>query len=164
MTRKIILTAQQLKSVPGHGTHKTVDQLRGMVAGLLTEAGLDYGLMKRDGADMVLIEMVLDTDDASIKRVIHFKLEVPQVYQQMKKGDPKPLPEVGWRFFFDYLDRRIQAVKLGITDLVEEFTANIVMPLPDGRQSTLGDSIKQSIADPGQAMLPFIQTREATTP
>ena len=163
MTRKIILTAQQLKSIPGHGTHKTVDQLRGMVAGLLTEAKLDYALVKRDGADMVLIEMVLDTEDTGTKRVIHFKLEVPQVYQKMQKGDPKPLPEVGWRFFYDYLARRTQAVKLGITDLVEEFTANIVMQLPDGSQGTIGDSIKQSITDPNQAMLPFIQTREAQT-
>ena len=132
-----------------------------MVAGLLTEAGLDYAMVKRDGADMVLIEMILDTGDAGTKRVVHFKLEVPQVYQEMRRGPAKPLPEAGWRFFYDYLERRIQAVKLGITDLVEEFTANIVMQLPDGRQGTLGDSIKLSIEDPSQAMLPFIQHREA---
>ena len=161
MTRRITLTAQQLAKVPGYKTRLDVNKLRGMVAGLLTEAGLDYALVKRDGADMVLIEMVLDTEDAGTKRVVHFKLEVPQVYQLMKRGDPKPLPEVGWRFFHDYLARRTQAVKLGITDLVEEFTANIVMQLPDGRQGTLGDSIKQSMEDPSRAMLPFIQTREA---
>ena len=74
---------------------------------------------------------------------------------------PKPLPEAGWRFFYDYLERRIQAVKLGITDLVEEFTASIVMQLPDGSQVTLGDSVKLSIADPSQATLPFIHQREA---
>jgi len=161
VTRKIVLTAQQLKTIPGYATKKDVAKLKGMVAGLLTEAGLDYALVKRDGADMVLIEMVLDTEDAGTKRVIHFKLEVPEVYQEMKRGPPKPLPEVGWRFFYDYLARRTQAVKLGITDLVEEFTANIVMQLPDGGQGTLGDSIKQSIKNPDQAMLPFIQTREA---
>jgi len=161
LTRRIVLDAEQLRGIPGHGTRKTVDQLRGMVAGLLTEAGLDYGLVKRDGSDMVLIEMVLDTGDIGVKRVVHFKLEVPQVYQQMRRGPDRPLPEVGWRFFYDYLERRIQAVKLGITDLVEEFTANIVMQLPDGTQGTLGDSIKLSIADPSQAMLPFIQSREA---
>ena len=161
MTRRITLTAKQLKMVPGYRTTLTVDRLKGMVAGLLTEAGLDYAMVKRDGADMVLIEMVLDTGDAGTKRVVHFKLEVPQVHQEMRRGPPKPLPEAGWRFFYDYLERRIQAVKLGITDLVEEFTANIVMQLPDGRQSTLGDSLKLSIENPDQAMLPFIQHREA---
>ena len=161
MTRKILLTHQQLKTIPGYSTKMDVPRLKGLVAGLLTEAGLDYALVKRDGADMVLIEMVLDTGDAGTKRVVHFKLEVPEVYQAMKRGPPKALPEAGWRFFHDYLARRVQAIRLGITDLVEEFTANIVMQLPDGRQGTLGDSIKQSIADPSQAMLPFIQLKEA---
>jgi len=53
------------------------------------------------------------------------------------------------------------SVKLGITDLVEEFTANIVMQLPNNKETTLGESLKRSMADPSQAMLPFIQTREA---
>lgn len=161
--KRILLTEQQLKRVPGYRTKLDLGRLKGMVAGLLTEAGLDYALVKRDGADMVLIEMVLDTGDASLKRVVHFKLEVPQVYQKMRKGEPKERPEVGWRFFYDYLERRVQAVRLGITDLVEEFTANIVMQLPDGRQGTLGDQIKHSMEHPDQAMLPFIQTREAET-
>ena len=161
MTRKITLTTQQLKQIPGYRTTLTVDRLRGMVAGLLTEVGLDYAVVKRDGADMVLIEMVLDTGDAGTKRVVHFKLEVPQVYQEMRRGPPRPLPEAGWRFFHDYLERRVQAIRLGITDLVEEFTASIVMQLPDGSQGTLGDTIKMSMADPGQASLPFIQHREA---
>jgi hypothetical protein len=160
VTKRITLTAQQLAKVPGYKTRLDVNKLRGMVAGLLTEAGLDYALVKRDGADMVLIEMVLDTDTSDFKRVVHFKLEVPQVYQEMVRGHPKPLPEVGWRFFYDYLARRTQAVKLGITDLVEEFTANIVMQLPDGGQTTIGDSVKQSMEDPSRAMLPFIQHGE----
>jgi len=158
--KRLLFTAKQLKSIPGYRTRLDVPRLKGMVAGLLTEAGLDYALVKRDGRDMVLIEMVLDTEQGDVKRVIHFKLEVPEVYKRMKRGDPKPLPEVGWRFFYDYLARRVQAVRLGITDLVEEFTANIVMQLPEG-QTTIGESIKQSIRDPEQAMLPFIQTREA---
>jgi len=142
--RKLVLTAKQLRSIPGHSTQLSVGRLKGMVASLLTEAGLDYALAQRDGQDLIMIEMV-----------------VPKVYQNMKRGPPKPLPAVGWRFFYDYLERRIQAVRLGITDLVEEFTANIVMQLPDGRQGTIGESVKQSIKDPAQAMLPFIQIREA---
>ena len=159
--RKIILNSKQLKTIPGYATKKDVDKLKGMVAGLLTEAGLDYALVKRDGADMVLIEMVLDTVDGSLKRVVHFKLEVPQVYQEMKRGPAKPLPEVGWRFFYDYLERRIQSVRLGITDLVEEFTANIVLQLPDGRSGTLAESLRLGIEHPDQASLPFIQLKEA---
>lgn len=156
MPKKMVFTSKELRSIPGHSTGLNVSKLKGMVAGLLTEAGLDYALVKRDGHDMIMIEMVLDAGQSDVKRVIHFKLEVPEVYQRMKRGDPKPMPAVGWRFFYDYLERRIQAVRLGITDLVEEFTANIVMQLPDGRQGTLGDAIKQSATDPNAPLLPFI--------
>ena len=158
---KLMFTAKELRTIPGHATGLTVGWLQGMVAGLLTEAGLDYVLGQRDGQDLIMIEMVLPTEESDVRRVVHFKLEVPKVYQKMKRGPPKPLPAVGWRFFYDYLERRIQAVRLGITDLVEEFTANIVMKLPDGRQTTVGENIKQSIGDPETALLPFIQTREA---
>jgi len=158
--KKLMFTTKEMRSIPGHSTGLNVAKLQGMVAGLLTEAGLDYALVKRDGQDLIMIEMVLPIDDTSTKRVIHFKLEVPNVYQKMKRGPPKPLPAVGWRFFYDYLERRIQAVRLGITDLVEEFTANIVLQLPDGRQGTLGDAIKQSATDPNAPLLPFIM--EAT--
>ena len=161
MTRRITLTSRQLKMVPGYRKTLTVDRLKGMVAGPLTVADLDYAMVKRDGSDMVLIEMVPDTDVSDVKQVIHFKLEVPQVYKALKRGDQKPLPESGWRFFYDYPARRTRAAMLGVTDPAEEFAANIVMQLPDSGQGTLGDSIKQSIADPGHAILPFIQVKEA---
>lgn len=156
MAKPVILTPAQLRKIPGHSTKKTVNELKGMVAGLLTEAGLDYGLVKKGGSDMVMIELTLDTDQIDVKRVIHFKLEVPEIFQKMKKGPPKPLPEAGWRFFYDYLARRVASVQLGITDLMTEFTANIVMQLPDGTQGTMGEAIKRSANSPAGPALPFV--------
>ena len=156
MAKKLVLTRDQIRKIPGHSTKKTVPALKGMVAGLLTEAGLDYGLVKKGGSDMVMIELTLDTDQIDVKRVIHFKLEVPDIYQKMKKGDPKPLPAAGWRFFYDYLERRLASVQLGITDLMTEFTANIVMQLPDGTQGKMGEAIKRSANNPAGPALPFV--------
>ena len=154
--KKIILTQKQLRTIPGHSTELTVNRLKGMVTDLLTEAGLDYALVKKQGADMVMIEMVLGTDEIDTKRVIHFKIEVPRIYRKMKKGPAKYEEAASWRFFNDYLERRLAAVRLGITDLVEEFSANIVMQLPVGREGTLADAIKLSAADPHAPLLPFI--------
>ena len=58
------------------------------------------------------------------------------------------------------------AMELGWEDLeatVEELTEDQAITRFYRQQGTLGDSIKLSIADPNQAMLPFIQTREDQT-
>jgi len=160
--KSVVLTAQQLRGIPGYRTRKDDKQLQGMVAGLLYEAGVrNYFIGQKEGRDMLFFELTLDTDNPDIKRVIHFKIEIPQVYQAVRGKPNKFLPQVGWRLFHDYLDRKMAMVRLGITDLVEEFTANIVMRLPDNKEGTLGDMIKQGMEHPEQAMLPFIQTREA---
>lgn len=160
MKGKIVLTDDQLRSIPGRGTTLGVNRIRGMVAGLLTEAGLDYAMGRKDGGEQIMIEMVLSTDEVDVKRVIHFKLEVPQIYAKRKKGPDKYLESVSWRFFHDYLERRLAAVRLGITDLVEEFSANIVMQLPDGSQQTLAEAIKQNAGDQNAPLLPFIMEAE----
>ena len=156
MGKRLVLTEAQLRKIPGHSTKKTPDQLRGMVAGLLTELNLDYALVKKDGSDMVMIEMQLNTDELDVKRVVHIKLEVPEIYQKMKKSGPKHLPAAGWRFFYDYLKSRLASVQLGITDLVEEFTANIVLMLPDGSSTTIAEAVRLEAAKPGSNLLPFI--------
>jgi len=159
--RKILLSGTDLKQVPGRGTSLSVNRLKGMVAGLLTEAGLDYALVQKGGAEMIMIEMVLSSEEYGVKRVIHFKLEVPQIYVESKRGPAKYLEAASWRFFHDYLERRLAAVRLGITDLVEEFSANIVLSLPDGTQGTLAEFIKSTAADPDAPLLPFILEAQA---
>ena len=156
MGKHIVLTSKQLQQIPGYSTSLSVANLKGKVAASLTEAGLDYALVTRNGSELIMIEMVLPTEELDVKRVVHFKLEVPQIYQKLKKGSPKPLPAVGWRFFYDYLERRLASVKLGVTDLIEEFSANLVMLLSDGREIVLADLIKEQAANPQAPLLPFV--------
>lgn len=154
--KRIVLSNKELKQIPGYTTRLSAGRLRGMVTGLLVEAGLDYAMGRKDGGEQIMIEMVLGTEEVDRKRVIHFKLEVPKIYVKRKKGPDKYMEAASWRFFHDYLERRLAAVRLGITDLVEEFSANIVMQLPDGTQATLADAIKQNAGDPSAPLLPFI--------
>jgi hypothetical protein len=69
------------------------------------------------------------------------------------------MPHVGWRLFYDYLDRKMAMVRLGATDIIEEFTASIVMRLPD-REVTIAELIQESARNPDQPLLPIIQMRE----
>jgi len=64
MSKKLYLTEKQLKSIPGYRTRLDKQKLKGMVASLLVEAGIDQYLMgKVNGADVLSFEMVLDTND-----------------------------------------------------------------------------------------------------
>ena len=163
MSKKLYLTEKQLKSIPGHRTRLDTQKLKGMVASLLVEAGIDQYLMgKVNGADVLSFEMVLDTNETDVKRVVHFKLEIPQLYRKFtRKGlEPRYEEAASWRLFHDYLERKMAMVRLGISDLVEEFTANIVMSLPDGTQKTVYEAMMQGVNDPDAPLLPFVM--EAT--
>jgi len=155
---RIILTAQQLKRLPGRSSHLSAIRLRGMIEGLLVEAGIDTrAWATKAGRDILAFEVV-DRKGDDI-RVFHFRFEVPKIYVQQKKG-PKYLESTSWRFFHDYLERRLYAVILGISGAVEEFTDHMVMMLPDGREQTVSERITEAIKKGEQEALPFIR-REA---
>jgi len=156
---RIILTAQQLKRLPGRGSKLSALRLRGMIEGLLVEAGIETRAWVQKGGRNMLAFEVVDRSAGDDVKVFHFKFEVPQIFVQQKKG-PKYLESTSWRFFHDYLERRLYAVILGISGAVEEFTDHMVMTLPDGREQTVSERITEAITKGEQEALPFIR-REA---
>jgi len=152
---RIILTAQQLKRIPGRGSKLSALRLRGMIEGLLVEAGIDSrAWVKKGERDMLAFEVVDRSVDGDVK-VFHFKFEVPAIFVMQKKG-PKYLESTSWRFFHDYLERRLYAVILGISGAVEEFTDHMIMML-DGQEKTVREHIVETIATGGPPALPFIR-------
>jgi len=145
---RIILTPAPLSPV----------RLRGMIEGLLVEAGIDTrAWATKAGRDILAFEVVDRSGDDV--RVFHFKFEVPKIYVKKKKG-LKYLESTSWRFFHDYLERRLYAVIMGVSGVVEEFTDHMVMMLPDGREQTVRERITEAIKKGEQEALPFIR-REA---
>ena len=155
---RIILTSKQLKRIPGRGSELSAARLRGMIEGLLVEAGIDTRAWATKGGRDVLAFEVVDRSGGDIK-VFHFKFEVPRIYVKHTRGT-KYLESTSWRFFHDYLERRLYAVILGVSGVVEEFTDHMVMTLPDGREQTVRDRITEAITKGEQEALPFIR-REA---
>lgn len=163
MAKKIYMTEQQLKTIPGYRTRLDKQKLKGMVVSLLVEAGIDtYALVTKDGAEQLAFEMVLPTEETDVKRVVHFRIEIPRLYRQFtKKGmEPRYEEAASWRLFHDYLERKMVMVRLGVCDLIEEFTANIVMQLPDGRQCTVYEVLMDGVQNPDTPMLPFVMEAE----
>jgi len=155
---RIILTAQQLKRLPGRASKLGALRLRGMIEGLLVEAGIDTRAWATKGGRDILAFEVVDRSGDDIN-VFHFKFEVPKIYVKQKSGN-KYLESTSWRFFHDYMEHRLYAVILGFDSIVEEFTDHMVMMLPDGREQTVSERITESIKKGEQEALPFIR-REA---
>jgi len=155
---RIILTAQQLKRLPGRGSHLSALRLRGMIEGLLVEAGIDTRAWATKGGRDILAFEIVDRSGGDVK-VFHFKFEVPRICVQ-QKGGPKYLESTSWRFFHDYMEHRLYAVILGFDSVVTEFIDHLVMMLPDGREQTVSERITEAITKGEQEALPFIR-REA---
>jgi len=156
---RIILTAQQLRRLPGRGSKLSALRLRGMIEGLLVEAGIDTRAWATKGGRDILAFEVVDRSGGGDIKVFHFRFEVPKIYVKQKSGN-KYLESTSWRFFHDYMEHRLYAVILGFDSIVEEFTDHMVMLLPDGREQTVSERITEAIKKGEQEALPFIR-REA---
>ena len=158
-TKRIELTEKQLKNIPGYSTTKETERLRGMTIGLLASAGVkNHALLNKDDVEYLMFELVIPTRENDVKRVIHFKIEVPRIYRKFtKKGmESRHEEAASWRLMYDYLDRKLAMVRLGVSDIMEEFTANIVMQLPNGQQQTVYEAMMEGVNDPNTPMLSFI--------
>lgn len=152
---RIVLTQRQLKRLPGRGSELSATRLRGMIEGLLVEAGIDArAWATKGGRDVLAFEVVQSEGDT--RTVLHFKFEVPRIYVEQKLG-AKYLESTSWRFFHDYLERRLYAVILGVSGVVEEFTDHMVMMLPDGREQTVRERVAEAVKGGGQEALPFLR-------
>ena len=155
---RIVLTAKQLKRIPGRSSELSAIRLRGMIEGLLVEAGIDTRAWATKGGQDILAFEVVDRSGGDAK-VFHFKFQIPRIYVKQKRG-PKYLESTSWRFFHDYLERRLYAVIMGVSGVVEEFTDHMVMMLPDGREQTVSERITEAIKKGEQEALPFIRREE----
>ena len=153
---RIMLTAKQLKRIPGRSSELSAARLRGMIEGLLVEAGIDTRAWATKGGRDVLAFEVVDRSGGGDVKVFHFKFEIPRIYVKHKRGT-KYLESTSWRFFHDYMEHRIYAVIMGISGAVEEFTDHMVMMLPDGREQTVRERITEAITKGEQEALPFIR-------
>jgi len=113
---RIILTAQQLRRLPGRGSKLSALRLRGMIEGLLVEAGIDTRAWATKGGRDILAFEVVDRSGGGDIKVFHFRFEVPKIYVKQKKG-PKYLESTSWRFFHDYMEHRLYAVILGFDSI-----------------------------------------------
>ncbi len=157
MIKFVDLTTDQLKKIPGYTSKISGSRWKGKIDGLLYDLQKD-GLLKRkawlteeDGSEILLVTMEVEVNN--VRRRIGFKLEPVMVRHKKHKGG-KYSPwvfvekeELSWKLFHDLLERKIAAIRLGMTEVQYEFMQYITRQLPTGEEETLADFIDNAIQE-----------------
>ena len=100
---RIILTPQQLKRLPGRGSKLSALRLRGMIEGLLVEAGIDSRAWVQKGdRTMLAFEVVDRSDGGDVEEFTdHLVMMLPDgreqtvrehIVESLAEGGPPALP------------------------------------------------------------------------
>ena len=84
-----------------------------------------------------------------VEKKIAFGFSPPTIERQTRKvgyGLVKITDEnIAFRVLFHYLKSKLEAVKFGLETLEQEFMSHILMSLPDGSQTTVGQQLEEAI-------------------
>ena len=150
------LTSEQLKKIPGYTTKISSSRWKGKIDELLHDLQND-GLLKRkawlteeDGTEILLVQMEVEVNN--VCRRIGFKLEPVMVRHKKHKYGGKYAPwvfvekeELSWKLFHDLLERKVAAIRLGMTEVQYEFMQYITRKLSNGTEETFADYIDTAI-------------------
>lgn len=88
----------------------------------------------KDGSVKLEFAWKVDAEEGK-KRWMAFRVRPPM----MLKTDGTEHPAATMRLLYWWLKSKLEAVKYGLTDMVEEFLPNVVAQLPEGESITVGD-------------------------
>jgi len=89
-----------------------------------------------------------------VERELGFRFQPTMIYvrkQKWRKGQKvyveEPQPKASWRLFKNLMATKLAAVRLGYVAVEQELMANIIHKLPDGTETTLGETVSGIIAE-----------------
>lgn len=149
--RTVTLTTKEFETIPGYSTEIDAETWKGKVDTLL------YRLAKNPKAkilrkawitegegdetqDTLLLEVKVSV--GNIERHMNFRLEPVMIKRKIEAhGRIRYKVEEGasWKLFYDLLNQKIAAARVGVSELQYEFMPYIAKRLPDGREGTLAD-------------------------
>jgi hypothetical protein len=141
----ITLTQDEFANVPGKSATKEPSYYRGQIIALLEQIGAEgYGVFDGNIVFMKKFE-VADGVVRNIRFTIRPVLIQVKTQRKGKAKELVPKPSTSWYLLWQLLEKKIAAIKIGITDITEEFMPNIVMIDHNGIETTMGDTVKAII-------------------
>lgn len=152
MTVEVHLSASEFSRLPYRSTRISKGRTKGELMGLLEEYGVrDYQWTTLGGEESLAFAMEVEL--VGVRRRLLFRFTVPRIFVRKRvaaKGgsgfQEVYMEEASWRLFFWHLKGKLEAVRYGLVSVEAELMANIVHRLPDGSESTLGETVRRAIA------------------
>ncbi len=160
------------QSVPYSGTSISVEKTKMDIEMMLKEFGI---LAMRwtetpdsiKGIELPLLEFIVETKINGVHKEIGFKIQPPLLTAKKRRngryGDyvTTSCPEQSMRLLFWYIKSRLEAVKFGLEEIENTLLSKVMMNLPDGSISTVGESIRNQLILPTQSnnLLPEFEVK-----
>lgn len=135
------------KDMPYRDTTIAWNRTMADISEMVKEAGAVGIRWTELGNNMPVLEFLMRTELKG--REMEFRVLVkPPELPDRKKINGKVVNTVNrnasMRLTYWYLKSKLEAVKFGLEDIFEAFMLRVVHSLPDGRESTIGESIKEN--------------------
>ena len=141
------------EKLPYEGSRLTPDQSRAGIDKLLaTSSCKDFQWTVSNGE--YILRFALPVKIKGVDRKIAFQFIPPRIPKQVRQYNTKTYKYekivvnddiTAFRVLFWYLKNKIVAVKTGLISAERELMANIIVKLPDGRVTTLGEKFEQEL-------------------
>ena len=110
-----------------------------------------------EGQDDVL-EFIVEANVQGVRRQLGIAVKPPHIYIQKKlHGKLVKTENINqeYRLLFHWIKSKVEAVVWGLSTVEREFLSEVLLRLPDGRQSTVGDVVVNLMSKDTLQSLPF---------
>ena len=138
--------------VPYRGTKVGSEMTKGHISEMLKEFGAT-ALRWTDspdsmrGVDCPMLEFILEVELKGVQKQMGIRIKPPLLVVRKKKGYGRivetPDMNASMRLLYWYLKARLEAARFGMEDITETFMSKIIMSLPEGGTSTMGEIMKE---------------------
>ena len=149
MRRVIKKLTSILQKMPYQSTKIAPEQTRSDIERLLKEFGIkDYQWTVYKGEAQ--LQFIWRIQVSGVEKEILFKFKPPVMMALKRTYNTKlnryekinvPLEAVSYRLLWHYLKSKLEAVTWGLESVEKEFMSHIVMRLPTGEETTLGEAL-----------------------
>ncbi len=110
----------------------------------------DFGITNRawitkDGDDLLVFEWIIEIE--GIQKRIAFELRPPRIYEMKRVWNQKTSrteklnvqnDAIAYRLLFNYIKNKLEAIRVGMVTVENEFMAHIKFSLKNGTSTTMG--------------------------
>ncbi len=151
--RVIHLKPEEAERLPCGSTKVPWGRTKGEIDGLLYDYDVKHFQWTTwEETDVLVFDIELEIQ--GVKRRLAFQFVVPRIYVKHRVSKnhtwtfvDEYAKDSSWRMFYWHVKSKLEAVRYGIAGAEVEMMAEIIHRLPDGTQTTLGDTIPRVIAE-----------------